>query len=203
MDFGLDIHLIIHPRTNPAWVEKAVGSVMKAQEQSRMPTALHIVPAIIGHIGKARRRGYSLGKYSYVTSVDDDDWVDDTAFRILAHHMAKGVAGITTGFYVELPNRTRMRAKARDNLKVLRRDVAQSSSLEDWPVFESWHLLHHMDTQGEVVELPNPVYHYRQGYESNNVNILKRQYQPAMQERIDALRPFKPLALKDERPVVA
>lgn len=196
---SLDIHVLVHPRTPKAWVGKCLATVQEAQRRAGMPTALFVLPAVEGHIGRARMAAYRKGNHQYVTSVDDDDWVDPDAFSVLREAMAARPAGITTRFVIDEPGRPEAVAVARDNLRVFRRDVALSSGLEDWPVYDSWQAMHHADQSGDVVELTHPVYHHRQGHVSHHAKLLEKEG-PGMQDRIDALTQFHPMRLKEDRP---
>lgn len=196
---SLDIHVLVHPRTPKAWVGRCLATVQEAQRRASMPTALFVLPAVEGHIGRGRMAGYAQGEHRYVTSVDDDDWVDPDAFSVLKEAMAGSPAGITTGYMVEIPGRQPAVAQARDNLRVFRRDVALSSGLEDWPVYDSWQAMHHADTKGQVIELTHPVYHHRERRSSHHAELLKGVGE-RMRGRIEELSKFHPMRLKGERP---
>lgn len=193
---GLDIHVLVHPDTPTPWVNEAVASVKAAQECATFPTALHVLDADTTSIGKGRMAGYAKGKHAFVTSVDDDDWVLPNAFYMLRKVLRGNPVGVTTGYYVNLPGAHGLReANTRDNLRVFRRDVALTSGLEEWPVYDSWAAMHHADTFGEVVEVDVPVYCQRAGYMSNNAKLLER-IGPSMKAKIDWIKQFDPMRRK-------
>lgn len=162
----LDVHVLIHPDTPRDWVSQCLDSVYTAADHAGYPVAVHPVriadecPQALGHIGRGRLYGYGLGEHPYVTSVDDDDWIEPEAFAVLADAMVKRPAGIATRLAMHDGERVRYPAW-REHLRVFRRDVAASAPLADWPAWDGLVLMDHADTCGAVVELPDVVYHYR------------------------------------------
>ena len=177
-------------------MSEAIASVKAAQEVAPFPTDLHVLDADTTSIGKGRMAGYAKGNHPFVTSVDDDDWVLPNAFYMLRDALKQNPVGVTTGSYLCLPGQTQLlEASTRDNLRVFRRDVALSSGLEDWPVYDSWVAMHHADTQGEVIEVDVPVYYQRAGYMSNNAKLLEK-VRPQMQDKINWIKQYDPMRRK-------
>lgn len=183
MDLGLDIHILVHPVTPDDWVVNAIQSVKNAMANTKYQTSLHILDADVTSIGKGRMLGYAHGRQPFVTSVDDDDWVDEDAFAILKDAMLEKPAGIVTDSVIEPTGEL---AHRREALRVFRRDVAMSSRLEEWPIFDSLAILRHARTVGEVIEIPNAVYHQRRGFKSNNMKLMETTLQ-GMKDRVTEL----------------
>lgn len=156
----LDVHVLIHPTTPQAWVTQCLDSVRAAIALAGYPVALHTLPAVLGHIGRARRAGYGLGTGEYVTSVDDDDWIEPGAFAVLAACFVDRPASITTRMYAH-QNGKQWVLPWREALRVFHRDVVESAPLEDWAVNDGPRLVAHADALGASVNVRAPLYHYR------------------------------------------
>lgn len=158
---GLDVHVLIHPATKREWVAKCLDSVRDSAARAGYPVAVHAVAVhVLGHIGASRAEAYALGSHPYVTSVDDDDWIDPDAFALLAGALRNDPVAVTTqcmahqgGHAWRLPWRT--------NLRVFRRDVAATAPLDAWPVYDGPMMLAHADSIGTVIELDVAPYHWR------------------------------------------
>ena len=79
----LDVHILIMDYTPTAIVERCLSSVRMAASNASFPVHVHALIGEFGDLGSQRQRGYSCGLAPYVTSVDDDDWVDPGAFAVL------------------------------------------------------------------------------------------------------------------------
>lgn len=157
---GLDVHILIHPATPKDWVTQCLDSVHEAADRTGFPVAVHRLPAVVGHIGQGRAKGYALGVQPYVTSVDDDDWVAPDAFAVLGDALVAGPAAITTTCMAH-QNGCQWTLASRDNLRVFRRDVAAFAPLADWPVYDGPMMLAHARAAGDVLHVGKAVYHYR------------------------------------------
>ncbi|MDQ1120692.1 MULTISPECIES: glycosyltransferase family A protein [Pseudoxanthomonas] len=93
----LDVHVLTMDYTDPDIHQQCRQSIELAAARAGYEVRVHYVPGIYGHLGAARRRGYSLGNARYVTHVDDDDYVHPDAFSCLAPLLRRGVQAITTG----------------------------------------------------------------------------------------------------------
>lgn len=180
----LDVHVIVHPSTPSHWVAHCMDSVREAVHRAGFEVVVRELAAHGEHIGRERMRGYALGSHPFVTSVDDDDWIEPDTFHVLADALASNPPAVTTrcmahqnGHSWVLPWRT--------NLRVFRRDVAQSAPLDDWPVYDGPAMLAHADTLGEVIEVNQPVYHYR--LHRSNHRRLMAQASPDVLARVRAL----------------
>lgn len=180
----LDVHILIHPSTPDEWIARCVDSVREAKERAGFEVDIHKLGVRGPHIGHDRARGYALGSHPYVTSVDDDDWLEPDAFAVLADAMAQHPVAVTTRCMAHQNGRAWV-LPWRTNLRVFRRDVAASAPLADWPVYDGPAMLAHADTCGEVMEVKRPVYHYR--LHSSNHRALMRAVAPDVAARIQAL----------------
>jgi len=79
----LDVHVIISPYTRRDWLDECLSSIQEARRRAAYAIKVHVAPYHTGHIGKGRAEGYTLGKYPYVTYVDDDDYLLPSAFDAL------------------------------------------------------------------------------------------------------------------------
>lgn len=79
----LDVHVMLNPRTSAKWKEQCLASITQAQAQAGFAVALHIVSSVPDHLGFARHQAYRQGSAEYVTSVDDDDFIDRHAFALM------------------------------------------------------------------------------------------------------------------------
>lgn len=75
----IDVHVLRHP-DRPEWMlQQALVSL--AVE----PVNVHVLDAVVGHVGRARIAGFAQGSAEYVSFVDDDDAVEPGLFaRALA-----------------------------------------------------------------------------------------------------------------------
>ena len=86
----LDVHILTMPDTPEGWVNQCLSSTFQAVRMAGFPVNVHVIPGVSGHIGKARHVGYALGRYPYVTCIDDDDYVLPYAFQNMAEALADG-----------------------------------------------------------------------------------------------------------------
>ena len=127
----LDVHVLTLPGLPAEWIEQRRASLNSAVEMAGFPVFVHEVDGIPGHLGRSRRKGYSVGVQPYVTHVDHDDYVREDAFKVLFPALIDGVTAVTTGETVLRPDgsRTDMPA-AKHHLAVFRRDVLQAVRFE-------------------------------------------------------------------------
>lgn len=92
----LDVHVLTLIDTPPEWVAQRRASIDAAVAAAGYPVFIHEVPGIVGHLGEARRAGYSVGVQPYATHVDHDDYLPVDAFVMLAPLLGV-VDAITTG----------------------------------------------------------------------------------------------------------
>lgn len=157
----LDVHVLIHHSTPAAWVRQCCDSVADAAAHAGYPVRVHWLAGAGTHLGYNRRRGYALGDYQYVTSVDDDDWVDRDAFALLHDALAAGHPAVTTRMIRHRPDGSHDTPPLRVNLRVFQRSLAESAPLADYPLYDSWVMLAHADANGGVTELDCAPYHQR------------------------------------------
>lgn len=156
----LDCHIIVSPDTPREWVTQCLDSVHAAADRAGYPVAVHVVDGVPGHIGKARSTGYALGTESYVTCVDDDDWVEPDTFACLFPAMQSGAPAIYT-MATQWQNGKPSKHNLRQSLRAFRRDVVASFDFNPWPACDSSALIAHADAFGPSIELLDRVYNYR------------------------------------------
>lgn len=179
----LDVHVLLHPYTSRAWQTQCLNSAHEAADHAGYPVAVHTLPAVIGHIGQARAQGYAMGSHPYMTSVDDDDWLEPDAFAVLADSLRKHVPAVYTHAWT-WQNGKRLPSELRQHLRVFRRDVAAGFDFAAWPICDSTALIAHADTFGPYVTIAMPVYNYR--LHASHARALHKRY-PGVLKRARAL----------------
>lgn len=155
----LDVHILRMSYTSPEYVAACIAGVEAAAAAAGFPVAVHVVDGLYGHLGASRASGYAHGTHPYVTSVDDDDLVDENAFAVLGALLRSGVAGITTGERNLKPNGTITEMPdAKHHLAVYRRDLLGLSDYADFMFFPDQRLM----SQFTLVHIPLCVYTHRQ-----------------------------------------
>lgn len=153
--------MIVSPLTPKEWVSQARASIHEAISKSGFPVAFHEVSAFPGHIGRARRAGFSAGNHPYVTFVDDDDYVMPNAFSCLQSALDARPKAIFTRETV-LQNGMMGSTDRRHHLAVYRRDIVESFDFEAWPAYDAMALRTHAEGfEGDVIDLEDAVYVYR------------------------------------------
>lgn len=137
----LDVHILVMDYTPKDVVSRCLDSVNTAASQAGFPVNVHVLDGEYGHLGKSRKRGYSLGNSKYVTHVDDDDWVDSDAFSVLAPLLREGAQAITTGERVHVAGQSRDCPDARHHLAVFSREVLSRSDYSTFKYFPDQRLL--------------------------------------------------------------
>jgi hypothetical protein len=168
----LDVHILVLPGRDEAIVGRCVESVMNAADQAGYPVDVHLLCGIEGHIGRGRVLGYAKGHHPYVTSVDDDDWVDSNAFACLAQALLYRPASIYTRSIGHNAEGAHIQ-NIRQNFRVFRRDVTESIDLSLWPACDSSALIAHADDVGEIRLLDACPYHHVMNDDSSARLILK------------------------------
>lgn len=70
----IDVHVLRHP-DRPAWMLQQALSSLEHE-----PVTVHVLDAVVGHVGRARMAGFAQGEAEFVSFVDDDDAVDPGLF---------------------------------------------------------------------------------------------------------------------------
>ncbi len=180
----IDVHVLTF-QSDPMRLEQCLGSIGIAIRHAPFPVSLHVVPGPPGHIGRERARAYALGSYPYVTCVDDDDWLDASAFASLAEALATQPKAVYTKAW-GWQNGKRVANDLRQHLRVFRRDIPASMDFEPWAACDSTALIAHADQQpGHDAYVENRVYHYRIDPDSRARRLLRSDR--ALMQRASAL----------------
>jgi glycosyltransferase involved in cell wall biosynthesis len=156
----LDVHVIISPKTPVTWVDRCLYSLIDACVSLPYAVEVHLAPYIDGHIGHARQHGYAMGSHPYVTTVDDDDWLEPNAFSVLRDSLQSGAPAVYTRETVWQNGKPRL-FDNRQNLRIYRRDVLNGFDFGAWPILSDEALSRHADGFGPGIDLPDRVYNYR------------------------------------------
>lgn len=154
----LDVHVLVMDYTPKEWVEQCRESIDLSAANAGFPVAVHFLPGIVGHLGRARAAGYALGVHPYVTHVDDDDYVRPDAFSVLREHLEAGTVAITTGETQLFESGTeRDEPNARHHLAIYRRDVLERFTYSAFRHFPDQYLL----SRTKAIHVPECVYAHR------------------------------------------
>lgn len=177
----LDVHIMVMSYTPKHVVERCLSSVRTAAKKAPFPVHIHELQGEFGHLGAQRKRGYSQGEAPYVTSVDDDDWIEPNAFAALP--LQRGPFAVTTSERVHTGKHWRVSHKPH-HLAVYRREWLQAQPYDRLRFFPDQFLLAQAQRAGEVVHIARPVYHHV----INQVSGSRRQRGEADKAEIDAER---------------
>jgi hypothetical protein len=119
----IDVHIILRTDTPLAWRQQCLESASKAAVMAGYPVFIHPVDAVAGHIGQARANGYAQGSQSFVTYVDDDDYLLPNAFAVLNDALAStpdaifpAELALQNGQFCDGPQRHHLAVYRRDQL---------------------------------------------------------------------------------------
>lgn len=134
-----------------------------AQIHAGFPTRIwivHVENAQLGHIGRMRAQGYAHGSFPYVTSVDDDDWIEPDAFQCLRDALVLHRFPAVYTREWTWQNGKRSAYNGRQNLRIFRRGITESFDFQSWPALDSTALIAHADGFGPYLTLNERVYNY-------------------------------------------
>jgi hypothetical protein len=155
----LDVHIMVMPTTPHEFVGQCIASVTAAVSVASFPVYLHVMPAVQGHIGRARALGYSQGMQPYVSFVDDDDYVMPNAFAVLQAELEAGRDAVFTR-ELRLQNDKFCKAKGRHHMDVCRREIACGFDFEPWRFFQDVALRRHVEGM-DCADVDEHVYVHR------------------------------------------
>lgn len=177
----IDVHILVMDYTRPEWLAQCIKSVVVAAENAPFAVDVHVQAGVIGHLGRARKAGYARGLHPYVTHVDDDDFVDQDAFSILAETLRAKPEAITTGerHLHAASGKSYENQFSKHHLAVYRRDVLESSDYADFVYHPDQRAL----SQVTPVHLPFCVYNCRIYMDSGSRVQRRENPAAAMHER--------------------
>ena len=139
---ALDVHVLVLKTTPPEMVQQCLDSLKAAADNAGFKVTVRQLEGIPGELGKARKAGYALGTATYVTHVDDDDYVSPDAFSKLAGLMAERHELITTGENMLFDSgRVQPAPDARHHLAVYRRQAILPYQYERFKFFPDQYLM--------------------------------------------------------------
>lgn len=179
----LDVHILLMNYTAASIKEAAVDSCFLAAKAAGFPVEIHLTEGIVGHLGKARRKGYSLGNHPYVTYVDDDDFVAENAFAILEPFLQQGVNSITTGENHIYPDgKTLALPEMKHHLTVYKRDLVSQLSYDEFQMFPDHYILSMFDPE----HISECVYNHRININSGS-RIQRRENKERAREELSLI----------------
>lgn len=178
----LDVHILSIADRKGRQFSRCLDSVERAAKAAPFPVGVHVIDnQSEGHIGLGRQAGYAMGTGKYVTNVDDDDWVEERAFSILAPAMEMNAPAIYTSFHKHAPWGYSVQRGKKVLLRVFRRDILEGFDFSLWPSMDGPAIVAHADRQGPSVMIDDPVYHYVLAQKSASSVIAAKNPQLAKQ----------------------
>ena len=153
----LDVHVLVMDYTPKDQIDRCFKSIHDAVDRAGFPVFVHRVAGVVGHLGKARLKGYSQGSAEYVTHVDDDDWVEPDAFSALFEHMEEGAEAITTGENHVHEKASIENPGSKHHLAVYRREFVESLGYDAFRFYPDQYILSMCDP----VHIPKCLYNHR------------------------------------------
>lgn len=163
----LDVHILIHPATPRDWVTQCLDSVYEATDRAGFPVVVHTLPAVIGHIGQGRAKGYALGMHPYVTCVDDDDYVLPHAFAQMRGALESGARAVCTPEQTLQSGCIRAGRQRHHLIAYRRSDIIDHTR---WPCCGDVAQIHGIT---DAVDLPEPAYVHRL-YLHSKARVMRR-----------------------------
>jgi len=168
---SIDVHVLVSPSTPKAWVLQCLDSISLAISQSPVPVQLFVQAGVDGHIGKGRWLAYQQGSAPYVTYVDDDDYIEPSAFAVIAKALQSWPDAVFP--------------KEQEHCGVGNRPGHQRHHL---PVYRRIHIIDHRPypcagdiaqiahvANLNVIDLPDVLYHHRI-YKDSKARAMRRVY---------------------------
>ena len=167
----LDVHVLVMDYTPPHIVQRCLDSIDAAIANAPFPVTVHRLVGEFGHLGQQRRRGYSLGTAPYVTSVDDDDWIEPNAFAILPLLSDPPPFAVAPREYVHLhrapsasssasPSSPPRLSGTPHHLVTYRRDWLHRQPYDRFRIFPDQFLVAQAQRDGTLIQLPDVVYNH-------------------------------------------
>ena len=170
----LDLHVLVRKDTPKDWLRQCFTSIHDAVANAPFPVHVHRLPAVPGHIGRARAAGYAQGTAPYVTYVDDDDYLLPDAFTKIASALAEQPDVVFPHEQV-LQNGKFCTGHVRHHLPIYRRDLIIDHT--QWGWWGDVAQIRAIERQPElkVIEVHEPVYVYRL-YRKTHTAAMKAAY---------------------------
>ena len=147
----LDLHVLTHQGTRKDWLDHGLRSLEGQQFNVHIHFNRHKT------IAEGRVEAMRLGTSPYVTYMDDDDWLLESAYERIAPHLESNLPFYATG-ELEFDQKTQRlkRGRAGHHLLIVRRDVMEAAldtyveRFADWAEYGSFRkiagtpkLIHH------------------------------------------------------------
>lgn len=153
----LDIHILTLPGLPEEWIKQRRDSIEAAVAAAGFPVYVHEVEGIDGHLGRSRKKGYSVGSQPYVTHVDHDDWIREDAFAVLKKYLEEGVEAITTGEVLVRGSSHMESPKDKHHLAVYKREWLHSQPYDRFEFYPDQFLV----SRAKSIHVPECVYFHR------------------------------------------
>lgn len=135
----LDIHILTLGDKDSSILERCVQSVEAAAAAAPYDVAVHVVKGVEGDLGAARKKGYAEGTYTYVTSVDEDDFIAEDTFASIA---LDGADAYTTGENVYINDKLmESLPKRRHHLAIYKREAIADLPYDTFKYYPDLYLL--------------------------------------------------------------
>lgn len=175
----LDVHVLMSPATPKVWQAQCLASIDVAIKQAGFEVALHLMPGIHQHLGFARHQAYRKGNGTYVTNVDDDDFIDPQAFALMKEGIIQGADALfpkerllpiqfSKNGVIEGPSKV---GRQRHSMKVFRRQHLIDHHRWRWA--SNVAQLTYLETLPTLIDLPT-CYTWRHYLTSNSIPLRLR-----------------------------
>lgn len=165
----LDVHVLKMDYTPEDVWKTCIDSLHVAKERAGYPVHIHVTAGIFGHLGASRKKGYSIGMADYATHVDDDDWVEPDAFKVLRPYLEKKVECITTGENLISEGNVVPTKDSKHHLAVFSREVLDSVTYEAFKYFPDQYLL----SMVEPLHIDQCMYNHRISMDSGSRRVRR------------------------------
>jgi hypothetical protein len=126
----LDIHVLTMPYQNELWLGQCLSSIEAAIKNSGVDVDVHLVPGVEGHVGQARKNGFSKGHHPWVTWVDADDWLAVDAIGTMLPHLSSSIDMVCCKAYNVHKDRTVLGLRG---LVIVKRSAAEQFDWDSYP----------------------------------------------------------------------
>ena len=187
----IDVHVLTLPGLPEEWVKQRRDSIEAAVAAAGFPVYVHEVEGIAGHLGRSRKKGYSVGTQPYVSHVDHDDWVREDAFSIVKPLLEEGVDAITTGEVLVRGEVHTLSPNYPHHLAVFKRDMIEGLPYDKFEIFPDQFLLSSITAK----HIEECVYYHRI-HESSASRVLREGRKDRTREEIRYIKNPKLLRLE-------
>jgi hypothetical protein len=173
----LDVHVLVSHTTYKPWQARCFRSIGVAKALAGFPVAVHLIPALQGHLGIMRYQGYRKGTAPYVANVDDDDYITPDAIAVLREGLLANADAI-------FPQEWMQSCEIKGD-SVNEGPLTKGRQRHSMKVFQRRHLIDHrswvwasdvaqmvyLNTLPHLIDIARPTYVWRVNQQSNSMPL--------------------------------